>query len=229
MKAKIIEIFSSIQGEGKYAGTRQVFVRFFECNIHCHWCDTPHSIGDTTRNYREMTLAQVCQEIDKVRAGCQAVTLTGGEPLLQAEFIKALLPQLKERGLSVHVDTNGILPEALSGLIGGIDCVAMDMKLPSSTKCAPYWEEHKEFLKIATRRDVFVKAVITSDTEGIDIEKAAAIVQEIDPGVLFILQPNTFELGNGVVKRCQEFYDICSQRLENVRILPQMHKILKVR
>ena len=44
-KANILEVFQSIQGEGKYAGVKQVFVRFFECNMHCVWCDTPHSIG----------------------------------------------------------------------------------------------------------------------------------------------------------------------------------------
>ena len=47
-KANISEIFQSIQGEGKYAGASQVFVRFFECNMHCAWCDTPHAIGDTS-------------------------------------------------------------------------------------------------------------------------------------------------------------------------------------
>ena len=48
MNARILEIFKSTQGEGKYVGAWQIFVRFFECNMHCVWCDTPHSIGDTT-------------------------------------------------------------------------------------------------------------------------------------------------------------------------------------
>ncbi len=64
MKAKVLEIFRSIQGEGEYVGVAQVFVRFFECNMHCTWCDTPGSIGDTTRNYQEYTCEQLLDIID---------------------------------------------------------------------------------------------------------------------------------------------------------------------
>jgi organic radical activating enzyme len=43
MKARINEVFSSIQGEGKLIGRRQVFVRFSGCNLECNYCDTPLS------------------------------------------------------------------------------------------------------------------------------------------------------------------------------------------
>src|SRR6185503_15806870 len=99
MNAKILEMFQSIQGEGKYAGIKQVFLRFFECNIHCSWCDTPNSIGDTVRHYEEMTVEDVMSAIRTLKSGCQSVSLTGGEPLLQVDFIKALLPELKKEGL----------------------------------------------------------------------------------------------------------------------------------
>ncbi|MCW8893095.1 MAG: radical SAM protein, partial [Deltaproteobacteria bacterium] len=39
-KADLIEIFSSIQGEGLLVGYRQIFLRFPECNLNCHYCDT---------------------------------------------------------------------------------------------------------------------------------------------------------------------------------------------
>src|SRR6185436_20021313 len=61
--AKIMEVFRSIQGEGPYAGAAQVFVRFFECNMHCVWCDTPASIGDTSRNYMEMDLQELLNQV----------------------------------------------------------------------------------------------------------------------------------------------------------------------
>ena len=40
-KAKIKEIFASIQGEGPYVGVKQLFIRFCACNLNCDYCDTP--------------------------------------------------------------------------------------------------------------------------------------------------------------------------------------------
>ncbi len=229
MKAKILETFRSIQGEGKYAGINQVFVRFFECNMHCTWCDTPHSIGDTTRNFKEWEIEKLFGEIKSLWDDCHSVSLTGGEPLLQTELIKLLIPQLKEAGMRVYLETNGTLPEQLAEIIDDVDITAMDIKLPSSTKCRSYWEEHKDFLRIAQKKDVFVKAVISSDTEGDDVSQAMELVADIDPKILFILQPNYFEMKNGVIKKCVEFQTYGRNRLKDVRIVPQMHKFMKLR
>ncbi|MCA9402626.1 MAG: 7-carboxy-7-deazaguanine synthase QueE [Candidatus Omnitrophica bacterium] len=229
MTANIIEIFQSIQGEGKYAGVNQVFVRFFECNMHCHWCDTPHSIGDTTRRFREVTLEELTAEIKAAWPGSHSVTLTGGEPLLQAEALQALIPDLRAAGMPVHLETNGILPDGLAKVIDGVDVIAMDIKMPSSTRCRPYWDEHRKFLEVACRREVFVKTVITRDTDAEDLRHTIELIAAVDPGILFILQPNTFELGQGVMETCRQFYLTANQRLDNVRVLPQMHKMMKVR
>lgn len=229
MKAKISEIFQSIQGEGKYAGVKQVFVRFFECNMRCAWCDTPHSIGDTSRRFDEYTLDALWREIRGLRENCRSVSLTGGEPLVQKDFIKALLPRLKRAKLPAHLETNGVLYEALAELIGDVDVVAMDIKLPSSAKCRPFWREHAEFLRIARQKDVFVKAVISSDTERDDVLRSADLVAGIDDGILYVLQPNYFDRNNGVMRKCLEYQKDCSGRLKDVRVIPQMHKALKIR
>lgn len=229
MNAKILEMFRSIQGEGKYAGVQQVFVRFFECNMHCVWCDTPHSIGDTSRRYGEYTLDEVWWRICDLWENCHSVSLTGGEPLLQKDFIKALLERFHKTGIITYLETNGICPDALSEVIDGIDIVAMDLKLPSSTRCRPYWDEHGEFLRIARRKEVFIKAVISSDTLPEDIDRSVALVASIDPSIPFILQPNYFDRHNGVHDKCLAYYKICTQHLSHVRILPQVHKMMKVR
>lgn len=229
VNAKILEIFRSIQGEGKYVGVKQVFVRFFECNMHCDWCDTPHSIGDTTRHYMEYGLAALEEELDRLKAGCHSVSLTGGEPLLQKDFLKELLPQIRKRHLKTYLETNGTLPGALADILGQVDIVAMDIKLPSSTKCRPYWDEHRKFLELARDKDVFVKAVVSSDTLAEDVVEAGRLVADIDPDILFILQPNYFEMRNGVVAKCQELQDEHLKFLNNTRILPQIHKYLKLR
>lgn len=229
MKAKIVEIFQSIQGEGKYVGVKQVFVRFFECPMHCVWCDTPHSIGDTTREFQEYSFDEIARKIDELREGCHSVSLTGGEPLLQKDFIKMLLPFFKQRGLLAYLETSGILYKELQEIIDMVDIVAMDFKLPSSTKCQAYWKEHEEFLRIASQKDMFIKAVITSDTEEKDMKRSIDLIASFDPNILFILQPNYLEMKNGVIQKCLKFQEDCSKRLNNVRILPQVHKLMKLR
>lgn len=245
MKAKISEVFTSIQGEGKYAGCKQIFVRFFECNMHCHWCDTPYSIGskamrrDTIKKfskgsldrYEEMTIDQIFEKIklSVEREHIHSVSLTGGEPLVQKEAIKELSSRLRLHGIKTYLETNGILPEALKETLDTIDIIAMDIKLPSSTKTRSYWKEHEQFLKLALPKDIFIKAIVTSDTTQEDILQACDIVSSVDSGILFILQPNSHELSNGAVKTCLALQEACVGRLDNVRIIPQMHKFLKLR
>src|SRR5580698_4850531 len=98
MNAKILEIFRSIQGEGQYAGVPQVFVRFFECNMHCVWCDTPASIGDGKREYKEIGLSDTLFEVDTLYGNAHSVSITGGEPLLQKDFLKIFVQALHREG-----------------------------------------------------------------------------------------------------------------------------------
>lgn len=229
MNARILEIFRSVQGEGKYLGVTQIFVRFFECNMHCVWCDTPHSIGDTTRHYQEFALEKLVGEIKNLWSPCHSVSLTGGEPLMQAEFIKTLIPVLRSLRMPVYLETNGVLPQELASVIDGIDIIAMDIKLPSSTGCQAYWQEHEDFIKVAQGKDFFIKTVISNNTTLEDVKRASDMVSRIAPDALFILQPNYFDMKDGVVAKCIEFQNHCQKYLSNVRIIPQIHKFLKVR
>ena len=229
MKAKLLEIFRSVQGEGKYVGVSQVFVRLFECNMHCVWCDTPGSIGDTKREYREVNVEELLAQVERLWDGCHSVSITGGEPLLQKDFLKGFCRALKASGKTVYLDTNGTLPQALKEIIRNVDIIAMDIKLPSSTKQKAYWQEHKEFLKIARRKDVFVKTVVSLDTHADEVIKAAKLVAQVAPKSCFILQPNYLDLKQGVINRCEAYQKSCAKILKDVRMLPQMHKFMKLR
>lgn len=229
MNARISEIFHSIQGEGKYTGREQVFVRFFGCNMRCVWCDAPHSIGDTTRHYKEYALEALMAEVRELWPNCHSVSLTGGEPLVQKDFIKELLPSLKKEGMRSYLETNGTLDQHLAEIISDVDIIAMDFKLPSSTKCRPYWEEHAAFLRLARQKEVFIKAVISSGTQKEDVARCVELVAEVDPGILLVLQPNYFERQNGAMDRCLDYQDYCRQYLADVKVMSQMHKVWKVR
>ena len=229
MNAKILEIFRSIQGEGKYAGVPQVFVRLFECNMHCVWCDTPASIGDGKREYKELSIEHTLSQINAIYENAHSVSITGGEPLLQNDFLKVFCHALHREGKKIYLDTNGTLPHALEEIIKDIDIIAMDIKLPSSTKQKAFWGEHKEFLKIAHRKEIFVKVVVSLDTKEQEVLKAAKLVASVDHDILFILQPNYLDMKKGIIDGCVGYQKSCAKILKDVRILPQVHKFMKLR
>ena len=98
MKFKLVEIFESLQGEGRHSGRPAVFVRFAGCNLNCPWCDT-----DCTARF-EATVEEVVREVSGYRA--RYVILTGGEPTLQSGMSE-LIAALKAARFTVAIETNG--------------------------------------------------------------------------------------------------------------------------
>lgn len=228
IKARISEIFSSFQGEGPYLGCQQIFVRFFGCDIHCDWCDTPASKNDSRARAREYSPEELLKKILSFKGNFHSLSLTGGEPLLQADFLKSFLPLAKKHGVKIYLETNGILHQNLHKIIDAVDIIAMDVKLPTSTKCRAFWKEHERFLRIASAKDVFVKVVISKDTLLKDVLRASRLIANIDKDFSLILQPNFFDLKKGVLRKCLLFQNACAKILSDVRMIPQVHKFLKI-
>lgn len=223
--AKVTEIFLSIQGEGVYAGEPHIFVRFHGCNMRCVFCDTPQ--GEPPGESSLRSVVDRIGDADKDRTA-RSVTITGGEPLLHSHFLKVLLPPLKERGYKIHLDTNGTLPDKLRDIIDLVDIIAMDIKLPSSTKDKGFWDEHLEFLRTAKAKEVFIKMIITSETYEVDIDRAVGLIESVDRKIALILQPAS-ESGEfrGVpqASKLMEWQKRAQARLKDVRVIPQLHKI----
>ena len=218
-KAKITEIFSSIQGEGLYVGQEQTFVRFYGCNLSCKFCDERHK-----HNFMECTVSEV---IDKViDAGKSVVSITGGEPLMQSDFLKEFLPSLREKNLKIYLETNGILDDKLLDVLELVDIISMDFKLPSSTGIESLWQEHTRFLKVAVEKELFVKSVITPQTSMSDIKTAAYIVSELNEDIPFILQPVSYNNKIKNIELLPAFFQEVKETLNNVRVIPQVHKII---
>ena len=95
---KLVEIFSSLQGEGRNTGRPCVFVRFAGCNLKCPWCDT-----DVQGRFT-LSLTEVVAEIESFSV--KNVIFTGGEPTLVAEMPE-LIVELKQRGFWLAIETNG--------------------------------------------------------------------------------------------------------------------------
>ena len=122
----INEIFHSIQGESTYAGAPCVFVRLTACDLRCTWCDTPYAFTEG----RKRTVAEVVEAV--AAFGCPLVEVTGGEPLLQ-EDVYPLLSALRDRGLTVLLETGGHI--GVERVPDGVVKI-IDVKCPGSGESA---------------------------------------------------------------------------------------------
>jgi len=243
--AQVAEIFSSVQGEGLLVGQRQLFVRLYGCNLQCRYCDTPAArqsdglckvesepgSGAFVLEPNPLTAERVLElllEIDKPSGLHKAVSITGGEPLLQAEFVSALAPEIRQTGLGVYLETNGSLPAALALVIEHISTVAMDIKLPAATGQPADWDAAREFLRIARRTESFVKIVVTPEVCAQDIREAAQLVAQVDPGIPLVLQPVTPHGPVTAAPSAQQMLMLqaAATALDDVRIIPQVHKLM---
>jgi 7-carboxy-7-deazaguanine synthase len=221
MIAKISEIFKSIQGEGMYLGVPQVFVRFYGCNLSCSYCDTKLTF------FEELSLIDVVRKIE-LHKDYHSVSITGGEPLCQIEFVRELAKLLHDSGHKVYLETNGVLWENLAKVIDYVDIVAMDFKLPSTADISGYWKEHQEFLRIASTKNVFVKTVVGPKSRVSDILRAISIIKEVKNDIYLVLQPQ-HPLELEVEGKVKLFQAICDQNHLKVKVIPQMHKKLGIK
>jgi organic radical activating enzyme len=225
MRGRIAEVFESVQGEGLYLGEKQIFVRFFGCNLNCQYCDT------RIDRYKEYEVKELLDEINlhHDHGDFHSVAFTGGEPLLQKDFLNVIMAFTKQEGYKNYLETNGTLYSELKDVIDRVDVVAMDVKLPSSTGMGPLWAMHYNFLKIASQKEVFIKAVICGSTREEDLREALKMIKEVNSGAMLVLQPNSLEDSRITVLKINKFKDICRQEGVAACAIPQLHKIIGVK
>jgi organic radical activating enzyme len=242
--AHVVELFSSIQGEGLLVGLRQIFLRFHGCNLGCAYCDTEITtvprfcrieMTPGRRDFFEVANPVGLERFVSLLGGWvrewpgihHSISITGGEPLLNLEILLEWLPEFKIY-FPIYLETNGVLHDALFKLINLLDHISMDIKLPSTSGCTDLWECHRDFLQIAAQKNVFVKIVASNATEGWEIERACKTVAEVDRDIPVILQPITLKNGNIGISplRTLELQEIASNIVTEVRIIPQTHKFI---
>lgn len=252
--ARLIEVFSAIQGEGFNVGTRQIFIRFALCDLRCHFCDSAHTwrapstcrferspgLRDFEIHLNPVPLPVLLQWVERqnIFGLHDSISLTGGEPLLHAPFLLQFLPQLKTvTGLPIYLETGGHRPQQLAMILPYLDSVGMDLKLPSVSG-ETRWQEHAEFLKHCHRAsvEVFVKVIISSHTDASELERSAELVADVSPEIPVFLQPVTplepsQRFGQAPVlaptpAQVLTWQASMKRSLHQVRVVPQTHKML---
>lgn len=210
---KVVEIFESINGEGKKAGEIAVFVRFAGCNLNCSYCDTGWANMPDTE-YRQMSEREI---YDIIKAsGIKNVTLTGGEPLLQ-DNIKELMTLLCEDGfIETEIETNGSIDIEKYRVSKDRLSFTVDYKTPGSGMEQDMLPCNCENV---TENDV-VKFV-SGSTE--DLERAYEIIKRygLDVRTNVHISP---VFGKIEAEDIVEF--LKRRRLNNVRISLQLHKYI---
>ena len=134
---RITEIFHSIQGESNTIGYPTVFVRLTGCPMRCSYCDTAYAFHGGKKWTQEDILSQVASYNTK------HVTVTGGEPLAQAQSHE-LMTEFCDRGYIVSLETGGAMD------ISNVDervYIVLDIKTPASNEEPNNTYENLEFIK----------------------------------------------------------------------------------
>lgn len=210
------EIFSSIQGEGLYLGYKQIFLRTAGCNISCDYCDENIDNG---RYFKPEEIIAKVNELNKTWH--HSISLTGGEPLLQVNDFLTVIPDLP---LPIMLETNATLPAHLKEIIGKIDIYSMDYK-------PGYEHEFMECLTLVKNEDVYVKYILLPDAKVVEIRELGKMIESINKDIPLIIQPVT------PCKNIKRFpsqeqimnaYSLLKKQLNDVRVIPQTHKIIGV-
>lgn len=251
MELNLVEIFASAQGEGPYVGCSTIFVRLGGCDLRCSWCDSPGTwlpakrwrleTGPGTDDFIEgsnpVELETISQALERLGAeDYRFVSVTGGEPLLQAEAVEAIGSLTQNIPPRLLLETHGLAVEAMERVRDRVDVVSMDWKLGKDVKRAdagsslPSFDElHEQFLASALEAcEVYVKVVVTVGTEASELEEVAERIRAIDARVPLILQPVTpfGRVRNAPgAEQMLPLMRACESVLDDVRVIPQTHRV----
>lgn len=131
--AEILGKIHSIESCGTVDGPGIRFVIFTQgCPLRCQYCHNPDSWEYNTDNLK--TVDEILAQYDGVKEFCTGgITVTGGEPLVQVEFVTELFKKAQEKGVHTALDTSGLLfnrsnTEKVDELLKYTSLVMLDIK-----------------------------------------------------------------------------------------------------
>lgn len=220
LKIPMVEIFSTVEGEGTTAGFPTTFVRVFHCNLRCTWCDTTYSYSPAKPVFMA-TVSEIVEQV--IQYPNRYICLTGGEPLIHGERSKALIQALAHLGQvqDIHIETNGAIDIEPFHQLRMTDQQVhdkvrfiLDYKLPASGEMDKMLSNNFIYL---TDRDE-IKFVIGDD---VDFDRAVEVVeQQIQKGIPLFSPVWESMPPDRLVQRMLE------RKLTQVKLNLQIHKVI---
>ncbi|MGQ0614723.1 MAG: 7-carboxy-7-deazaguanine synthase QueE [Planctomycetaceae bacterium] len=245
MAAPLYEVFSSVQGEATHLGELHLFVRMAGCDLECAFCDTPAShriparcrvhgpdgsVSEEENPVPRPRLREIVARLEAEAGPHRAIALTGGEPLLFADFLAPLARGWREEGFSILLETGGHRPAELATLLDTVDWVMADIKIKSSSGESVADETVMQFLSLASRKECAVKVVVSAATTVEEVLRCARLVAATAPRSPLVLQPVSgarFSPPRG--EQILKLQRAALRLHPLVRVIPQVHRSLHVR
>lgn len=219
-KLPMVEVFQTVEGEGTRAGFPTTFVRVFNCNLRCTWCDTPYSYAPAKPEY----LAAVSEIVEQVRQyPNKHICLTGGEPLMHGHKSLVLIKALADIDYveDIHIETNGAIHlgpfhrlRENDERVGKKVRFILDYKLPASGETEKMLPENFAYLRDSDE----IKFVIANEE---DFHHAVDILGRLVQKGIPLFSP-VWE-----TMRPEKLVSlILEHRLTNVKLSLQIHKVI---
>jgi 7-carboxy-7-deazaguanine synthase len=234
---KLSEVFTSIEGEGILFGTKTMFVRLAGCPFHCYWCDTPYALPmDSGIEYSIDEVKEIIS--NNLQPNTYKINFTGGEPLVQYEAVIELAKFVRQKGLRVYLESSCYDAGRFAKVLPYIDICKVELKLRDSKivnekQYNNLLKNEQECLRKAVNngKTTYIKVVVTNSSNPEEFKDIVTEVFKIaKPSELagFIIQPS-YRIDEPTLDVLFGFYDTVYPMYDQVRVVPQLHKVIGAR
>jgi organic radical activating enzyme len=218
-----LEVFYTIQGEGRNIGLPVIFIRTSFCSLHCSWCDAWYTFNfvgtkfinvqypkvDRLSHQVKMTADEVFDLVVKTNPECRSIVLTGGEPLLQQKELVPLVRKLSEKGYHIEVETSGTIVQKLDFSMY-IDQYNCSPKLENSGNPLKLRIVHEALKQLSTLlwNKTWFKFVIMSEA---DLDEVLSLTEQyhIQPDRVFLMPEGVN--GDILREKAGELVEVCKK------------------
>lgn len=237
-RVQLSEIFTSIEGEGPFFGTKTMFIRLAGCHLGCHWCDTTYALGmNSGKSYLINEVKDLI--IKQLQPSTYKINFTGGEPLIQYEAVAELGKFIKRnKGPRTYIESSCFDSSRFAEILPYIDICKIEFKMSDSR--AVDYKNYADLLyneirclnlAISQSKSTYIKIVVTNSTNIIEFRNLVKEIFKVANAnnlIGFVIQPS-YGMDEPTLEKLLGFYDCVYPVYEEVRIVPQLHKLIGAR